>query len=95
VVALYNPISRHRPWQLGRAIEILRGHRAPATPIVLARNVGRDAESITITTFEDFDDGLVDMRTVVIIGSTTTREFRDGNGREWVYTPRTYPAESR
>lgn len=94
VVALYNPISRQRPWQLGRAIEILRGHRAPGTPVVLARNVGRDGEDIHITTLEDFDEEHVDMRTVVIVGSTTTRSFRDGRDHEWAYTPRTYPPAS-
>jgi cobalt-precorrin 5A hydrolase / precorrin-3B C17-methyltransferase len=94
VVALYNPISRHRPWQLGRAIDILRGHRAPETPVVVARNVGRDGEATTITTLATFDETVVDMRTVVIVGSTTTRAFRDGRDREWVYTPRTYPSET-
>lgn len=94
VIALYNPVSSHRPWQLGRAIEILRGHRPPTTPVVLARNVGRDGEETCVTTLDAFDEGSVDMRTVVIVGSSTTRSFRDGRGRTWVYTPRTYPAAS-
>ncbi len=91
VVALYNPISRHRPWQLGRAIEILREHRAPSTPVVLGRDVGRDGEATRVTTLADFDAAEVDMRTVVIVGSTTTRAFCDAGGRTWVYTPRSYP----
>lgn len=92
VVALYNPISRQRPWQLGRALDILRAHRAPDTPVVLGRDVGREGESTRVVTLGRVDDGEVDMRTVVIVGSTTTRAFVDGRGRSWVYTPRTYPA---
>jgi precorrin-3B C17-methyltransferase len=92
VVALYNPISRHRPWQLGRALEILRAQRGPETPVVLGRDVGRMGESTRVVTLATIDDGQVDMRTVVIVGSTTTRAFVDGRGRTWVYTPRTYPA---
>lgn len=94
VIALYNPISRHRPWQLGRALEILSAHRAPATPVVLGRNVGRDGETMQVTTLGELDVADVDMRTVVIVGSTTTRAFRDVNGRTWVYTPRAYPGAS-
>ncbi|MGH9013233.1 MAG: precorrin-3B C(17)-methyltransferase [Acidimicrobiia bacterium] len=93
VVALYNPRSSHRPWQLGRAIEILRGHRAPATPVVLARSVGRVGEETQVTTLEAVDPDLVDMRTVVIVGSTTTRAFRDERDRTWVYTARSYAPE--
>jgi len=91
VVALYNPISRHRPWQLARAIEILRAHRPAATPVVVARDVGRPGEQLGTTTLDAFDPADADMRTVVIVGSTTTRGFTDTHGRAWVYTPRTYP----
>ncbi len=91
VVALYNPTSRHRPWQLARAIEILRAHRPAATPVVVARDVGRPGEELRTTTLDAFDPADADMRTVVIVGSTTTRGFTDAHGRAWVYTPRTYP----
>jgi cobalt-precorrin 5A hydrolase / precorrin-3B C17-methyltransferase len=94
VLALYNPLSRHRPWQLGRALEILARHRTPETPVTLARNVGRDGETVRVTTLGSLDPGEVDMRTVVIVGSTTTRQFTDRSGRAWVYTPRHYPAGS-
>ena len=36
-LAFYNPISRARPWQLGRALEIVARHRVPQTPVVLGR----------------------------------------------------------
>ena len=92
VLALYNPLSRHRPWQLGRALEILARHRPEETPVTLARNVGRDGETVRATTLGALDPTEVDMRTVVIVGSTTTRQFTDATGRDWVYTPRHYPA---
>jgi cobalt-precorrin 5A hydrolase/precorrin-3B C17-methyltransferase len=92
VLALYNPLSRHRPWQLGRALEILARHREPGTPVTLARNVGREGEAVSATTLGRLDPSEVDMRTVVLVGSTTTRRFTDHAGRSWVYTPRHYPA---
>jgi precorrin-3B C17-methyltransferase len=92
VLALYNPASRARPWQLGRAIELLREQRAESTPVVLARDVGRPGETVHVTTLADLDPTAVDMRTVVIVGSSTTRTFVDVGGRQWVYTPRDYPA---
>lgn len=92
VIALYNPISRHRPWQLGRSLEVLGRHRSPGTPVVLARQVGRKDETVVDTTLAGIEPAGVDMRTVLIVGSSTTRRFRDSNGRSWVYTPRHYPA---
>lgn len=93
VIALYNPISRHRPWQLGRAMEVLAAHREPATPVVVARNVGRPDEAVRAVALGALDPGEVDMRTVLIVGSSTTRHFVDAGGRPWVYTPRHYPAD--
>jgi precorrin-3B C17-methyltransferase len=92
VIALYNPISRHRPWQLGRALEVLGRHRHALTPVVVARQVGRKGESVEITTLGSVDPASVDMRTVLIVGSSTTTRFDDQNARTWVYTPRHYPA---
>lgn len=91
VLALYNPLSRARPWQLGEALELLRQYRAPETVVVLGRDVGRPAEAMTITTLHDLRPQQVDMRTVVIIGSSLTRHFPRGAGGQWVYTPRWYP----
>lgn len=91
VLALYNPASSLRPWQLGRALDLLRAVRHPDTPVILARDVGRHAEEVRVTTLGTADPDAVDMRTVVIVGSSTTRAFTDGAGRTWVYTPRTYP----
>lgn len=93
VLALYNPASRTRREQLARAMEVLRGHRGPGTPVVVARAVGGRDESVTVTTLAAVDLDAVDMRTLVIVGSSTTRVVAapDG-GAPRVYTPRRYPA---
>ncbi|OAE44245.1 precorrin-3B C(17)-methyltransferase [Brucella intermedia] len=89
-MAFYNPISRARPHQLGRALEILRQYRSPGTPVVLGRDIGRPAETTRTTTLGELTPEDVDMRTVVIVGSSHTQRFAKSDGREWVYTPRWY-----
>ncbi|MCW3015168.1 MAG: precorrin-2 C(20)-methyltransferase [Solirubrobacterales bacterium] len=93
-LALYNPASKTRRDQLERAIEVLRRHRAPSTPVVVARAVGSDAEAVMVTTLGELECGVVDMRTLLIVGSSTTRTISaDGRGGpDLVYTPRSYPA---
>jgi cobalt-precorrin 5A hydrolase / precorrin-3B C17-methyltransferase len=92
VTAFYNPVSRARPWQLDRALDIVRGHRSGATVVVLGRNVGRPGETLSTTTLEVLRSDQVDMRTMVIIGSSTTRLVpRLGDEpSHWAYTPRWY-----
>ncbi len=92
VLALYNPASRHRRWQIERALEILGEHRGPATPVVAARDVGRPGETIRIVALADLDPSSVDMRTVLLVGSSQTRSFRRAPDAVGVYTPRRYPA---
>src|SRR5436190_627695 len=50
VIALYNPISQARPWQLGAALERLRERLTPSIPVVFGRAVGRPDERVTVTT---------------------------------------------
>ncbi|WP_269510157.1 precorrin-3B C(17)-methyltransferase [Burkholderia sp. IMCC1007] len=90
VMAFYNPISRARPWQLDRALDIVRAHRAADTVVVLGRDIGRPGATLTSTTLGALRSDQVDMRTMVIVGSSTTRRFAIDGGREWVYTPRWY-----
>lgn len=90
VMAFYNPISRARPWQLDRALDAVRAHRAPDTVVVLGRDIGRPGATLVSTTLGALRADQVDMRTMVIVGSSTTRRFDVGGGREWVYTPRWY-----
>lgn len=92
VLALYNPASRARREQLARAVAVLRRHRAEATPVVVARAVGSADEAVTVTTLGGLDLDAVDMRTLLIVGSSTTRTVEHGAGPPHVYTPRRYPA---
>jgi len=89
-LAFYNPISRARPWQLGRALEIVAQHRTAATPVVLGRDIGRPGQTLRVTTLGQLTPDQVDMRTMVLIGSSTTCTFAKADGGEWVYTPRWY-----
>lgn len=89
-LAFYNPISRSRPWQLGRALEIVSQHREPGTPVVLGRDIGRPGQTLRVTTLGQLGVDQVDMRTMVLIGSSTTRVFPRLGGSTWVYTPRSY-----
>lgn len=89
-LAFYNPISRSRPWQLGRALEIVAHHRTAQTPVVLGRDIGRPGQTLRVTTLGQLTPDQVDMRTMVLIGSSTTCVFPRAVGGDWVYTPRWY-----
>ncbi|MDX3227809.1 precorrin-2 C(20)-methyltransferase [Streptomyces sp. ME19-01-6] len=91
VLALYNPGSRSRIWQVGKARELLLEHRAPDTPVVLGRDVGGPEERIRVVRLADLDPAQVDMRTILLVGSSQTRTARRGDGTEVVWTPRRYP----
>ncbi|MBO3145131.1 precorrin-2 C(20)-methyltransferase [Dermatophilus congolensis] len=106
VIALYNPASKERTWQLRSVIDDLRTFRAETTPVVVARAVGSESEKVTVTTLGDLDPDTVDMRTALIIGSTQTRLSTRmasgdrstgavcGDGTQHVlWTPRTYPQQ--
>jgi precorrin-3B C17-methyltransferase len=91
VVALYNPISSARPWQLGAALQVAAELRDPATPVIFARAVGRPDERIAVVTLAQAPDQVADMATLVVIGASTTRLIeRDGDAPPFVYTPRSY-----
>lgn len=85
VILIYNPKSKGRTWQLPKAIEILSSYRPGTTPVAVVRNVGRDAETKEIFSLESFDAREVDMSSLVIVGSSTTR--RVGS---YLFTPRGY-----
>jgi len=89
VIALYNPVSRARPWQFGNAIERLRQHLPQATPVVFGRAVGRPDERVTVTTLAQADAAPADMATLVIVGTRETRVIARPGRAPLVYTPRT------
>jgi precorrin-3B C17-methyltransferase len=94
VIALYNPISRARPWQLGRAFERLRGVLPPSTPVVFGRAVGRSDEQVSVTTLQDADPNAADMATLLIVGSRETHLIERPGLPPLVYTCRSAPGSS-
>ena len=90
-IAIYNPASRSRRQQLADARSLLLAYRDPSTPVVIGRAVGTDAQSVAVTTLGEFDPGQVDMRCLVIVGSSQSRVVRAGSGTPRVITPRSYP----
>ncbi|MEM7253071.1 MAG: precorrin-3B C(17)-methyltransferase [Pseudomonadota bacterium] len=89
VIALYNPISRQRVETFRRSIDVIGEYRDDATVVVIAKNLGRDNESIQVVSLAGLDEGDVDMLSVVLIGSSQTRVFARGSDTH-VYTPRGY-----
>lgn len=88
VIALYNPISKARPWQLGTAFAILREVLPWTTPVIFGRAAGRPDESITIMTLAEADPGKADMATCLIIGSSETRVIARERLAPLIYSPR-------
>jgi precorrin-3B C17-methyltransferase len=88
VIALYNPISKARPWQLGAAFELLRPLLPATTPVIFATAVTRPDERIVIGTITDARPEQADMRTLVMIGTADTRLIPRAAGNPVVYTPR-------
>jgi precorrin-2 C20-methyltransferase/precorrin-3B C17-methyltransferase len=92
VIAIYNPASNSRRQQLVDARAMLLKHRDAQTPVVIGRAVGTDEQQITVTTLGDLDTDLVDMRCLLIIGSSQSRIVRAGSSQARVITPRRYPS---
>ncbi|MEM7206261.1 MAG: precorrin-3B C(17)-methyltransferase [Pseudomonadota bacterium] len=85
VVSFYNPVSTRRDWQLNKARDILMSQRGGETPVIIARNLGRDTEDVRVILLAELDAKDVDMLTLVMVGNSETRY----NGK-WMYTPRGY-----
>jgi len=85
VVTFYNPRSRGRHWQLSRALALLAKRRDPATPVGVVREAARSEQRVHLTTLAGLDVETVDMRCVVVVGSSNTRVIA---GR--MVTPRGY-----
>lgn len=88
VVGLYNPASRKRTWQIERARDILMRGRPAETPVAIGRKLGREGESVAIVPLGALSAAMVDMLSVVVVGSSRTRATGS-----WIYTPRGYPVE--
>lgn len=83
VLAIYNPASRARPDQIAIARKVLLEHRDAETVVVIGRDVGRESETLTVTTLGELDTDTIDMKCLVLVGSSSTRVT---TGRVW--TPR-------
>jgi precorrin-3B C17-methyltransferase len=88
VIALYNPLSRARPWQLGAAFAALRDVLPAEAPVAFAAAISRADESVHVTTLAAADPARADMRTLVIVGTAATRVIARTDGAPWLYTPR-------
>lgn len=88
VIALYNPVSRARPWQLGRAFEVLGETLGPGVPVIFGRAVGRTGEAVKVWPLGAADPGQADMATCVIVGTAETRLVSRPGLPPLVYTPR-------
>ncbi len=87
-MALYNPASSERPWQLRAALALLRANLPGSTPIVFATAIGATEERIEIMTLREADSTRADMRTLVLVGSAATRRIERVGAPPWIYTPR-------
>ena len=87
VACLYNPRSRTRVAQFAEALAILGAHRPPDTPVGVVRDASRPGQRVHLRTLAELtaDPSIVDMRSVVLVGSSRTRLVA---GR--MVTPREY-----
>jgi cobalt-precorrin 5A hydrolase/precorrin-3B C17-methyltransferase len=92
VIAFYNPVSRRRREPFELAVRILREHRTPDTPVVLARSLGRPDETVDVITLAELETDRVDMMTLVLVGASETRRLELG-GNVYAYTPRGYASK--
>jgi len=87
VIAIYNPKSRSRKENFGKAMEILRKYRTENTPVGIVKNATREGETVIATTLGilmDYDD-IIDMSTIVLIGNSESRLWKNR-----IITPRGY-----
>ena len=90
VTVLYNPRSRTRLMHLPRALEIFAAHRPATTPVAVVEEACRPGQQVTTATLADFDPAWVNMNSLVVIGSSTTRYLPTGGGATVMVTPRDY-----
>ncbi|MHA6298221.1 precorrin-3B C(17)-methyltransferase [Devosia sp. CAU 1758] len=88
IIALYNPISKARPWQLATAFKLLREVLPVTTPVIFGRAIGRPDEHFAVAPLGEADQQTADMATCVIIGSAETRLIERPGMDPLVYSPR-------
>jgi precorrin-2 C20-methyltransferase / precorrin-3B C17-methyltransferase len=91
VLAIYNPASKTRTWQVGAMRDLLLAHRDPGTPVVIGRDVSGPGERVTVVRLDELDPTDVDMRCLLIVGSSQTQWY-SADSADRVFTPRRYPS---
>lgn len=89
VISLYNPKSKGRPYYLRECIDIIRKWRKGSTPIAIVKNALREGQESTVFTLDTFDESIVDMLSIVIVGNSESY-IKDG----YFVTPRGYSLNS-
>ena len=70
VIAIYNPRSKDRFWQLKKSIEVLLGYRTASTPVAIGRQLSRENEKIELFTLSSIPYDVIDMLTFIVIGNS-------------------------
>ena len=91
VLAIYNPASKSRTWQVAAMRDLVLEHRDPDTPVVIGRDVSGPHESVRVVRLADLNPSKIDMRCLLIVGSSQTQWYPAQSG-DVVFTPRRYPA---
>lgn len=85
VIVIFNPKSKKRDWQLGRAREIVLKYRTRDTLVGIVRNAMRENQAVSVIPLGKLHKAEVDMLTTVFIGSSASQGYLD-----FMYTPRGY-----
>ncbi|TRW78989.1 precorrin-2 C(20)-methyltransferase [Mycolicibacterium sp. 018/SC-01/001] len=93
VLAIYNPASKTRTWQVGAMRDLLLEHRDAGTPVVIGRDVSGPTETVRVVRLADLDPADIDMRCLLIVGSSQTQWYSDDPNTDRVFTPRHYPPQ--
>jgi precorrin-2 C20-methyltransferase/precorrin-3B C17-methyltransferase len=88
--AVYNPASKSRTWQVAAMRDLVLEHRSPDTPVIIGRDVAGVQESVRVVRLADLDPAEIDMRCLLIVGSSMTTVVENEHGTR-VFTPRRYP----
>ena len=85
VVVLYNPKSKKRTWQLGKAQQILLKYRNANTPAGIVTGAMRQNQDVQIVALEKLHEADVNMQSTVFVGNSTSSRYLD-----FMITPRGY-----
>ncbi len=85
VIIIYNPRSKHRTWQLQEVKKIFIDKGKGSLPVAVVKNANREGQEVKLTYVKDIDVQEVDMKTILIIGNSSSKILSN-----WFITPRGY-----